>query len=108
MPASAISASHIAGRVYGDSVRTEWPAISIRHLPSGIRHLPFGINMRDMITAAHFLLYSSQADADRAFLKNVLQFAHVDAGHGWLIFRLPPAEIAVHPADTSFAHEEGP
>src|SRR4051812_1789148 len=52
-----------------------------------------------MITGAHVLLYTADADADRAFLKDVLQWHHVDAGHGWLIFRLPPAEAAVHPAD---------
>ena len=52
-----------------------------------------------MITGAHVLLYSSNADADRAFLRDVLKWHFVDAGHGWLIFRLPPAEAAVHPAD---------
>jgi len=52
-----------------------------------------------MITGAHVLLYSSDADADRTFLRDVLQWHFVDAGHGWLIFRLPPAEAAVHPAD---------
>lgn len=53
-----------------------------------------------MINAAHVIVYSQDADADRAFLRDVLGFPHVDAGHGWLIFKLPPAEIAVHPADT--------
>lgn len=52
-----------------------------------------------MITGAHVLLYTSNVDADRAFLRDVLQFQSVDAGHGWLIFRLPPAEVAVHPLD---------
>src|SRR5258707_14118358 len=52
-----------------------------------------------MITGAHVLLYSSNADADRAFLRDVLQLHFVDAGHGWLIFRLPPAEAAVHPSE---------
>ncbi len=51
------------------------------------------------ITGAHFLLYSKDAEADRAFFRDVLQFQSVDAGHGWLIFKLPPAEAAVHPAD---------
>lgn len=50
-----------------------------------------------MIDGAHLLLYSTDADADRAFLRDVLSFPHVDAGRGWLIFALPPAEIAVHP-----------
>jgi hypothetical protein len=52
-----------------------------------------------MINGAHLLLYSSNADADRAFLRDVLQFRSVDVGHGWLIFALPPAEVAVHPTD---------
>ncbi len=52
-----------------------------------------------MIKGAHFLLYSSDPDADRAFLRDVLEFRSVDAGRGWLIFALPPAEIAVHPAE---------
>jgi catechol 2,3-dioxygenase-like lactoylglutathione lyase family enzyme len=50
-----------------------------------------------MITGAHVLLYTPDADADRAFFRDVLGFPHVDVGHGWLIFRLPPAETAVHP-----------
>lgn len=52
-----------------------------------------------MIQGVHLLLYSRNAEADRAFLRDVLGLASVDAGHGWLIFALPPAEIAVHPAD---------
>ena len=51
-----------------------------------------------MINGAHFLLYSKDSEADRDFLRDVLQFRSVDAGRGWLIFRLPPAEVAVHPA----------
>jgi catechol 2,3-dioxygenase-like lactoylglutathione lyase family enzyme len=47
------------------------------------------------------ILYSSDAEADRAFLRDVLDFPHVDAGGGWLILQLPPAEVAVHPAETS-------
>jgi len=58
-----------------------------------------------MITGAHAILYSTDADADRAFLRDVLGFPHVDAGEGWLIFRLPPAEVAVHPSDENDAHE---
>jgi hypothetical protein len=56
-----------------------------------------------MITGAHLLIYSTNPEADRAFLRDVLQFSFVDAGHGWLIFALPPAEIAVHPGDGAFA-----
>ena len=51
-----------------------------------------------MITGAHSILYSSDANADRDFFKNVLKFPNVDIGHGWLIFGLPPSEIAVHPS----------
>jgi predicted enzyme related to lactoylglutathione lyase len=62
-----------------------------------------------MITGAHILLYSHDADADRAFLRDVLKWHFVDAGHGWLIFGLPPAEAAVHPAggESSAAPDEG-
>lgn len=58
-----------------------------------------------VIRGAHTILYSSDAEADRAFLRDVLGFPHVDAGGGWLIFRLPPGEVAVHPAETSGAVE---
>ena len=57
------------------------------------------------INGAHAILYSTNPDADRAFLRDVLGLPHVDVGHGWLIFALPPAEIAVHPADTNGRHE---
>jgi catechol 2,3-dioxygenase-like lactoylglutathione lyase family enzyme len=52
-----------------------------------------------MIFGAHVIVYSKDAAADRAFLRDVLGFTSVDAGHGWLIFALPPAEVAVHPAE---------
>jgi catechol 2,3-dioxygenase-like lactoylglutathione lyase family enzyme len=52
-----------------------------------------------MITGAHVILFSRDAEADRAFIRDVLGFANVDAGGGWLIFKLPPAEAAVHPED---------
>src|ERR1035438_3835532 len=52
-----------------------------------------------MITGAHVLLYSHDPEADRAFFRDVLEFRSVDAGHGWLIFKLPPAEAALHPMD---------
>lgn len=58
-----------------------------------------------MIMGSHVIVYSKDADADRAFLRDVLKFDHVDAGHGWLIFALPPAEIAVHPSDQNDLHE---
>ena len=50
-------------------------------------------------------MYSSDAEADRAFFRDVLQHPHVDAGGGWLIFKLPPAEVAVHPAAGAAPHE---
>lgn len=52
-----------------------------------------------MINGTHILLLSEDVDADRAFLRDVLGFKSVDAGHAWLIFALPPAEAAVHPVD---------
>ena len=59
-----------------------------------------------MITGAHAILYSADAEADRAFLRDVLEFPHVDAGHGWLIFALPPSEVAIHPDEEGGgAHE---
>jgi hypothetical protein len=58
-----------------------------------------------MISGAHVIVYSKDAEADRAFCRNVLRFPSVDAGHGWLIFALPPAEAAFHPADGSEKHE---
>ncbi len=58
-----------------------------------------------MINGAHIILYSTDAEADRVFIRDVLGFAGVDAGDGWLIFQLPPAEIAVHPTDGPGKHE---
>lgn len=58
-----------------------------------------------MINGAHVILFSRDAEADRAFIRDVLGFPHVDAGDGWLIFALPPAEIALHPTDGEPKHE---
>jgi catechol 2,3-dioxygenase-like lactoylglutathione lyase family enzyme len=58
-----------------------------------------------MINGAHVIVYSHDAEADRAFIRDTLGFSGVDAGGGWLIFKLPPAEIAVHPADGDTKHE---
>jgi catechol 2,3-dioxygenase-like lactoylglutathione lyase family enzyme len=58
-----------------------------------------------MITGAHTIVYSADADADRAFFRDVLGFHPVDAGGGWLIFALPPAELAAHPSEDSARHE---
>lgn len=57
------------------------------------------------ISGAHVVLYSRDPEADRAFFRDVLGYPHVDAGAGWLIFKLPPAEVAVHPGDDPSAHE---
>jgi len=61
--------------------------------------------MGNLLTGAHVILYSKDAERDRDFLRDVLQLPHVDAGHGWLIFALPPSEVAVHPSEDSEAHE---
>ena len=58
-----------------------------------------------MLTGAHAVIYSRNADADRAFLRDVLGLGGVDAGGGWLIFGLPPGEVAVHPAEENDEHE---
>lgn len=55
-----------------------------------------------MIFGAHVLLYSNNPEADRAFFRDVLNLTWVDVGGGWLIFALPPSEIAVHPSDGTF------
>jgi catechol 2,3-dioxygenase-like lactoylglutathione lyase family enzyme len=52
-----------------------------------------------MVFGAHLVLYSRDADADRRFLTKVLGLRSIDAGHGWLIFEMPPAEVAVHPGE---------
>jgi hypothetical protein len=56
-----------------------------------------------MIFGAHILFYSQDPEADRAFFSDVLRLRSVDVGHGWLIFALPPAEAAIHPADRDFS-----
>jgi catechol 2,3-dioxygenase-like lactoylglutathione lyase family enzyme len=58
-----------------------------------------------MITGVHAIIYSDKAEAVRAFLRDVLEYRFVDAGGGWPIFALPPAEIAVHPAEGGGKHE---
>ena len=58
-----------------------------------------------MIVGAHAILSSTKPEADRAFLKDVIGFPSVDVGGGWLIFGLPPSEVAVHPAEKNDEHE---
>src|ERR1700678_2129185 len=66
---------------------------------------PLGSQGADMIFGAHVIIFSKDAEADRAFFRDILNFKSVDAGHGWLIFALPPAEAAVHPAEDDPRHE---
>jgi catechol 2,3-dioxygenase-like lactoylglutathione lyase family enzyme len=63
----------------------------------------FGGHAVAMIFGSHIVIFSSDADADRAFFADVLGLSHVDAGGGWLIFAMPPAELAIHPAEASGA-----
>lgn len=58
-----------------------------------------------MIIGAHSIIYSRNPEADRAFLRDVLKLTNVDVGDGWLIFGLPPAEVAVHPSRKNDVHE---
>ena len=53
----------------------------------------------EMISGAHVVVYSKNAESDRAFFRDILGFKSVDAGHGWLIFALPPTEVAFHPSE---------
>ena len=57
------------------------------------------------ITGLHAIVYGTEAEAIRAFFRDVLELPYVDAGEGWLIFALPPAELAVHPSDGETKHE---
>jgi hypothetical protein len=58
-----------------------------------------------MIVGGHSIIYSTDAEADRAFLRDVIKLPNVDVGRGWLIFGLPPAEVAVHPSEKNDVHE---
>ena len=58
-----------------------------------------------MISGSHVVIYTRDAIADRAFLRNILRMPAVDAGGGWFIFALPPGEVAFHPADKNTSHE---
>ena len=58
-----------------------------------------------MLIGAHSIIYSTNPEADRAFLRDVLRLPNVDVGGGWLIFGLPPAEVAVHPSSEDGVHE---
>ena len=58
-----------------------------------------------MIIGLHTIIYSKDAEKDRAFFRDVLGFKGVDIGHGWLIFKMPPAELAFHPTEDEEMHE---
>jgi catechol 2,3-dioxygenase-like lactoylglutathione lyase family enzyme len=58
-----------------------------------------------VITGSHVIVFSNDPEADRTFFADVLGHQHVDAGGGWLIFKLPPTELAVHPSDGPTGHE---
>jgi catechol 2,3-dioxygenase-like lactoylglutathione lyase family enzyme len=58
-----------------------------------------------LINGAHIVIYSKDAEADRAFFRDVLKFSSVDAGHGWLIFDMPPLEAAFHDSENNDKHE---
>ncbi len=58
-----------------------------------------------MIIGTHFLLYSNDAETDRAFFRDVLGFRYVDAGEGWLIFAMSPAEAGIHPLEGEFSQQ---
>jgi catechol 2,3-dioxygenase-like lactoylglutathione lyase family enzyme len=75
-----------------------------RRLGTG-HFVPSGSQEAQMISGAHVVVYSKNAEADRAFFRDVLGFRSVDAGHGWLIFALPPAEAAFHPSEGNGVHE---
>jgi catechol 2,3-dioxygenase-like lactoylglutathione lyase family enzyme len=62
------------------------------------------VTLITVITGTHAIIYTTDAEADRAFVRDVLGFDSVDAGGGWLIFKLPPAELALHPDATGGRH----
>src|SRR5262245_55260926 len=72
--------------------------------PEGVS-LPATTGGATMINGAHAIVYSTNPEADRAFLRDVLKLPSVDVGEGWLIFGLPPAEVAVHPSNNNDVHE---
>ena len=67
--------------------------------------MPAQAGSASVISGVHALIFSKDAEGVRAFLRDVLGFASVDAGDGWLIFALPPAELAAHPTDEEGRHE---
>jgi hypothetical protein len=82
------------------STRTQRPAIDFKIASEiGQTRRSWKRILRGMIIGTHFLLYSRDADADRIFFRDVLKFPSVDAGEGWLIFAISPAEAGIHPLE---------
>ena len=111
-PAEECGAEVAAGTGDGDGRALEMAEEGIGHARRATRAAgqqpdlaPGAARFRRMIRGAHVILYSNDAEADRAFLQDLLGLGHVDAGGGWLILQLPPAEVAVHPAESSGAVE---
>src|SRR6266567_3962012 len=71
----------------------------------GVLSIDRSIMERIMITGMHAVIYTRDAEADRAFFRDVLGLSSVDAGDGWLIFAAPPSEVACHPAANNDKHE---
>jgi hypothetical protein len=92
------------GSAFGD-VESGFSRILQRNVSRHHRPDPVTQGRTPMLSGAHVIVYSKDAEADRAFFRDVLRFASVDAGQGWLIFALPPSEVAVHPADANDRHE---
>ena len=61
-----------------------------------------------MICGVHAIIYTREANRARAFFRDVFKFSSVDAGDGWLIFALPPAELGIHPTDEAKHHAQRP
>src|SRR3984893_2020832 len=81
------------------------PAPCVQHGLAGAMALSSQERSEFMIFGAHVIVYSKDPAADRAFFRDILGFSYEDAGHDWLIFALPPAELAVHPAEENGGHE---
>src|SRR4051812_31983298 len=101
-PLAPVTATVLPARFPGVSsaMSFRYPRVRAATRIAGLAPGPTGVGV---ILGAHVILYSTDAEADRALLRDLLGLPHVDAGGGWLIQQLPPAEVAVHPAETSGA-----
>lgn len=82
------------------SIEPHSPQVDASYVPNPPPHRRY---TPAMILGSHFLLYSKNADADWAFFRDVLRFRSVDAGEGWLIFAMSPAEMGIHPLEGEFS-----